>query len=66
MNRRLFMLLAAAAALCASITLLGQSAAFHARLDLVQVTVTVTDANGRLVTGLTKDDFQVWEDGVEQ
>ena len=39
---------------------------FRARLDLVQVTVSVTDAEGRLVTGLTKDDFQVWEDGVEQ
>jgi Ca-activated chloride channel homolog len=59
-------LLTAAAALCAGITVLGQSAAFRARLDLVQVTVTVTDASGRLVTGLTKDDFHVWEDGVEQ
>jgi VWFA-related protein len=39
---------------------------FRARLDLVQVTVSVTDVAGRLVTGLTKDDFRVWEDGVEQ
>jgi Ca-activated chloride channel family protein len=39
---------------------------FRTRLDLVQVTVAVTDANGRLVTGLDKDDFQVWEDGIEQ
>jgi VWFA-related protein len=39
---------------------------FRARLDLVQVTVSVTDENGRLVTGLTRDDFQVWEDGIEQ
>ena len=39
---------------------------FRARLDLVQVTVSVTDANGRLVTGLDKDDFQIWEDGIEQ
>lgn len=39
---------------------------FRARLDLVQVTVSVTDSEGRLVTGLRKDDFQVWEDGVEQ
>jgi Ca-activated chloride channel family protein len=59
-------LLTVAAALFAGVTILGQSAAFRARLDLVQVTVTVTDAGGRLVTGLTKDDFQVWEDGVEQ
>jgi VWFA-related protein len=39
---------------------------FRARLDLVQVTVSVTDENGRLVTGLTKNDFQIWEDGIEQ
>ena len=50
----------------ASAGLLAQSAAFRARLDLVQVTVSVTDASGRLITGLGKDDFQVWEDGVEQ
>ena len=39
---------------------------FRARLDLVQVTVSVTDKEGRLITGLAQDDFQVWEDGVEQ
>lgn len=39
---------------------------FKARLDLVQVTVSVTDSSGRLVTGLEKQDFQIWEDGVEQ
>jgi VWFA-related protein len=39
---------------------------FRARIDLVQVTVTVTDAAGRLVTGLTRADFQVFEDGTEQ
>jgi Ca-activated chloride channel family protein len=50
----------------AGVAVLGQSTAFRARLDLVQVTVTVTDASGRLVTGLTKEDFQVWEDGIEQ
>ncbi len=30
------------------------------------VTVTVTDANGRLITGLTQDDFEVFEDGEPQ
>src|SRR5215210_4549900 len=39
---------------------------FRSRIDVIQVTVSVTDANGRLMTGLTKDDFQVWEDGEEQ
>jgi len=42
------------------------SAQFRARVDTVQVTVTVTDANGRLITGLTKDDFEILEDGVPQ
>ena len=44
----------------------GQTAPFRSRVDIVQVTVSVTDGNGRLITGLTKDDFQIFEDGVEQ
>jgi Ca-activated chloride channel family protein len=52
--------------LLGSAAVLGQTASFRARLDLVQVTVSVTDASGRLITGLTKDDFQIWEDGIEQ
>ena len=56
-----------AAALCVlACTAIAAQTRFRARLDLVQVTVSVTDAGGRLVTGLTKDDFQVWEDGIEQ
>lgn len=39
---------------------------FRSRIDIVQVTVTVTDAAGRLITGLTKDDFQIFEDGNQQ
>ena len=39
---------------------------FRSRIDIVQVTVAVTDADGRLITGLTKDDFQVFEDGDRQ
>jgi Ca-activated chloride channel family protein len=50
----------------ACVALSGQRASFRARLDLVQVTVSVTDASGRLVTGLAKEDFQIWEDGREQ
>lgn len=39
---------------------------FRSRIDIVQVTVTVTDSEGRLITGLTKDDFQIFEDGNQQ
>jgi VWFA-related protein len=34
--------------------------------DLVPVDVTVTDAKGRLVRNLTKDDFKLFEDGAER
>jgi Ca-activated chloride channel homolog len=35
-------------------------------VDVVQVTTTVTDANGLFVQGLTRDKFKVREDGVLQ
>ena len=44
----------------------AQTGPFRSRIDIVQVTVAVTDAGGRLITGLTQEDFQVFEDGVEQ
>lgn len=56
------------ATLCglATLVVLAQAPPFRARIDIVEVTVTVTDGNGRLITGLSKEDFQVFEDGVEQ
>jgi Ca-activated chloride channel family protein len=39
---------------------------FRAGVVTVPVTVTVTDAAGRLVTGLTIDDFEIYENGVAQ
>jgi Ca-activated chloride channel family protein len=39
---------------------------FRATIDTVQVSVTVTDASGRLITGLSRDDFEVLEDGTPQ
>jgi VWFA-related protein len=36
------------------------------RVNQVTVPVTVKDTNGRLVEGLTKNDFSVYEDGKEQ
>lgn len=40
--------------------------AWHTGVDIVSVAVTVLDENGRLVTGLSKDDFRVFDDGTEQ
>src|SRR5437588_13099556 len=34
--------------------------------DLVPVDVTVTDAKGRLVRNLKKEDFKLYEDGIER
>src|SRR5262245_7740800 len=39
---------------------------FRTHVETVQVTVTVTDANGRLMTGLSRDDFEIFEDGLPQ
>jgi len=39
---------------------------FRTGVYTVQVAVTVTDAEGRLVTGLTRDAFEVFEDGDAQ
>jgi Ca-activated chloride channel homolog len=36
------------------------------RVDMVSLPVVVTDKTGRRITGLTKDDFQVYENGVRQ
>ncbi|MDQ3069361.1 MAG: VWA domain-containing protein [Acidobacteriota bacterium] len=39
---------------------------FRTTSELINVTVTVTDQNGRFVSGLRKDDFVVYEDGKPQ
>jgi VWFA-related protein len=41
----------------------AQEPVFRSGVETIHVTVTVTDHNGRLITGLTKDDFEVFEDG---
>jgi Ca-activated chloride channel homolog len=43
-----------------------QGKAIHVDVDVVLVNVTVTDPYNRLVTGLEKDNFRVFEDGSEQ
>lgn len=44
----------------------GQGFSFRSNTDLINVTVTITDANGRFVPGLNRDDFVVYEDGQPQ
>jgi VWFA-related protein len=39
---------------------------FKTGVELINVTATVTDSNGRFVSGLRKEDFRLWEDGQEQ
>ena len=44
----------------------GPVATFRAHSDLVLIPVTVTDSLNRFVLGLQKEDFHLFEDGVEQ
>jgi VWFA-related protein len=46
------------------LVLSAQGPMFRGGIETVHVTVTVTDANGRLIADLTKDDFEVFEDGA--
>ena len=43
-----------------------QSPKIKLEAKLVNVTITVSDAYGRFVTGLAKDNFEVFDDGVKQ
>jgi VWFA-related protein len=40
----------------------GQSFRFRTGVELINITATVTDLNGRFVPGLRKEDFRVYED----
>ena len=44
----------------------SQQAVFRSGVDLVNVTVTVVDRNGRFVSGLKREDFTVLDDGEKQ
>jgi Ca-activated chloride channel family protein len=48
------------------VTVSAQTPRFRSRTDAVTVAVTVTDSVGRIITGLTKDDFEVFEDGTRE
>jgi Ca-activated chloride channel family protein len=62
-------LVAAVLAASAAATLAAQNQegfTFRSGVELINVTTTVTDENGRFVSGLGKEDFTVYEDGVRQ
>jgi Mg-chelatase subunit ChlD len=44
----------------------GDSFRFKSGVELINVTATVTDASGRFVPGLRREDFVVYEDGEPQ
>src|SRR5437870_3215130 len=43
-----------------------QTPTFRVNVEFVEVDAVVTDGNGQFVRGLTKDDFQIFEDGKPQ
>jgi VWFA-related protein len=66
---RLAVAATAALVLIAAPGLLGQQEQqprFRTGVEVVSVSATVTDASGRFVRNLTRDDFAVYEDGVPQ
>ena len=63
--------LVAGLAVSASLTTLAfqatpQKPTFRVRVELMQLDVTVLDKNGQPVRGLTKEDFQLFEDDKPQ
>jgi Ca-activated chloride channel family protein len=44
----------------------AQTPTFKSGVDLVPLTVTVTDNSGKYVRGLTEDNFVILEDGIQQ
>ena len=63
------LLAAAAPALLAVASLAAQEQdgfVFRSGVELINVNATVSDSSGRFVSGLRKEDFSVYEDGVRQ
>jgi Ca-activated chloride channel family protein len=59
-------LVAIATATLARASARGQEAVFKAGVELVDVAATVTDGDGRFISGLTKENFVLYEDGKPQ
>ena len=59
-------LVAVVTAVLALTTARTQEAVFKSGVELVDVAATVTDGDGRFISGLTKEDFVISEDGKSQ
>jgi len=55
-----------AAVLAAGVGVAQGAQTFRAGVDVTGITVSVRDADGHLVTDLTRDDFDIYEDGEKQ
>ncbi len=65
-SRARLVLVAALAGLAATAVTAQDPTPFRGGVELINVTATVTDDDGRFVSDLTKDDFTVFEDGQPQ
>jgi Ca-activated chloride channel homolog len=65
MSRRL-RVFRTATLICCSLFLVAQTPTFRSDVNLVTLTFTVRDASGKLVDNLSRDDVEVFEDGVVQ
>ena len=63
-NSYLFVCFVSAAVAAFVVSLPAQT--FRGSVTTVEIPVTVTDSSNRLITGLTREDFEVFEDGDEQ
>ena len=64
--RRFALVVLAALVAGAAVEIDAQRAAFKSGVDMVPLTVTVTDGRGQYVSNLAGTDFTVFEDGVQQ
>jgi VWFA-related protein len=64
--RRLASAISVSSLAACAVAVLAAQTTFKSAIETVLVTVTVTDSGGRLITGLSKADFQVFEDGEPQ
>lgn len=66
MKQRTVALLFLATAFAAPLVISAQQPAFRSAIDVVSMSVTVTDSTNRYITDLTEKDFEIFEDGVKQ